>query len=117
MRRPIGFWIFSILGIITNLIAGLILIMMFIMPAQAFFWAGFLIISIALLVTFIISFIGLVRLRKWGRNIFLIFTFIMNSCLIILFSNLGFFIWLPFLVFLILFVIYFSFSSVRRLFN
>lgn len=125
MRRPISLWIFGIGGIITDLFSGAIFFMMFLMPAQAFFWNGFVSIILLLLLLLFISIIGLFRLKNWGKNIFVTITLIMNSLLILFETylvlrtrsiDLLVVIDIILILFIISFIIYFSLPSTRKLF-
>lgn len=119
MKRPISLWIISILGIITDIFSGAIICMGLIMPAQAFFWNQFIAITLLLLLLFIVSIIGLFKLKKWGRNIFVTLTLIMNLSMVVLLSRLNIFHILNtiFIFFILSFSIYFLHPSVRRLFK
>lgn len=112
-------------GVITNIFSGVILFLMFYMYAQAFFWVQSLIIIWLLIFLLILSAIGLFKLKKWGRNIFIVFTIIMNSPMVLLFSKLllydksplFFFIAASLITFIIFFISYFLKPSTRELFS
>jgi len=119
MKRPISLWIFGITGVVANISSGIIFFLMFYMSARAFFWSKFIIITLLLLLMLIITAIGLFSLKRWGRNIFSVFTIIINSSIIVLLSRLMVFpvINIVLIVFLICFVVYFLKPSTRRLFD
>jgi hypothetical protein len=81
------------------------------MPAQAFFWKRFIVITLLLLLLLFISIIGLFRLKRWGKNTFVVITIIMNLSIILLLSKLNIFAVIN--VFLIIFVFSFLFYFLK----
>ncbi|MCG2714583.1 MAG: hypothetical protein L6308_07085 [Candidatus Omnitrophica bacterium] len=116
MKRPISLWVFGIGGVITNILGGIILFLMLYMPIGAFFMIQFLATTCLLILLLIISTIALFKLKKWGRNIFIVFTLILNIILIwyLLYFSL---LTIAVIIFLICFVVYFFKPSTRALFN
>ncbi len=127
MKRPIGLWIFWLLGMIINIILGFIFYPLLYMFTQLilFLWITYLIIVALFFPLLIIASIGLLKLRRWGRNIFITITLTMNLPTILLLTALSlksrlldFFILDIILIFFtILFSIYFFRPSVRSLFK
>jgi hypothetical protein len=125
MRIPIGFWIFAILGIISNFVSGALLYMMLMMPAFAFFPYPFIAAVLFLLTLFIISIIGLFKLKKWGRNIFVTITTLLNVIVVSIFTILSLgskslYLLVPAVALTVCFfvsVLYFFRPSVKELFN
>ena len=119
MKRPISLWIFGIGGVIINVFGGAILFLMLYMPLGAFFMVQFLTITALLILLLIASGIALFRLKKWGRNIIIVITIIMNLFIIILLTDLKIFpiVNISVIIFLICFIFYFLKSSTRELFN
>lgn len=111
------FWLISVLGIITDLIAFAILFIMFIMPAQAFFLTQFVVICFFSVVLFLFSVFGLFSFKKYGRNIFLALTLLLNIFLLWFFSLISYLFSTILLVFSFLFIYYFVLPSTRSLFN
>lgn len=125
MRIPVGLWIFVVLGTITVLVAGAFLYMILFMPALARFPYEFISGVLLLLTLFIISIIGIFRLKKWALNMFLTINWLVNSLTILFFTVMSL-MWrsltfiIPDIIIIIpfsLFLFYFSKSSVKELFN
>lgn len=117
MKRPISLWIFAIGAIITDLLSGAILFGMLIMPAQAFFWNQFVAGASLLLLLFVSSVIGLFKLKKWGRNIFVSLTLIIDCILIWFFAEISLLLSIILITFILSFIVYFLHPSVRKLFK
>ena len=127
LKRPIGLWIFWILGIVSNIFLGKTFYPVLYMFTQLslFLWIVFLLIAALFLPLLIISSIGLLRLKRWGRNIFFSITLIMNIPVIVLLTLVSFtskasdlFIQdVILLLFIVLFMVYFLHPSVRKLFK
>lgn len=127
MKRPISLWIFGIGGVVTNVIFTVFLYPLFYMLTQfyLFTWIVFLILAALFFPVLVISFIAMLMLRSWGRNIFVYMTLIIN-CFIILFSTVMIltsrmddflFLDIILIVFIILFMIYFLKPSTKALFG
>ena len=120
MKRPISLWIFGIGGMITNIFSGIIFYLVFYLYTQLYLllWIIFPIIAGLFILSVVVSYIGMLRLKKWGRNIFVIITLIMNSLMILLLPRLEFLLMRAILtVFTISFVFYFLKPSTREMFN
>jgi len=116
MKIPVSLWMFGIGGIIISIFAGMFLFLMLYMPVGAYFMVQFLIGTCLVVLLFIISTIALFELKKWGRNIFVVFTSISNVFLIwylLYFSFLSIFA----IIFFLCFIAYFLKPSTRELFN
>jgi len=127
MKRPISLWIFGIGGVVTNVIFAVFLYPLFYMFTQfyLFTWIVFLILAALFFPVLVISFIAMLMLRSWGRNIFVYMTLIIN-CFIILFSTVTIltsrtydflFLDIILIVFIIFFMIYFLKPSTKALFD
>jgi len=127
MKRPISLWIFGIGGVVTNVIFAVFLYPLFYMFTQfyLFTWIVFLILAALFFPVLVISFIAMLMLRSWGRNIFVYMTLIIN-CFIILFSTVTIltsrtydflFLDIILIVFIIFFMIYFLKPSTKALFG
>jgi len=116
MSNIAWFYLLAILGIIIDLLAAFILFMMFIMPAQAFFFNQFVVICLLFIALFLSSLFGLFTFKKWGRNIFLVLTSLLNIFLLWFFSPMPYLFSIILFIFLFIFIIYFLLPTTRRLF-
>ena len=127
MKSLIGLWIFGIVGVIANVVFAVFFYPLLYMFTQfyLFTWIIFLILVALFFPVLIISFIAMLKLKKWGRNIFVTITLIIN-CLTILFltvmlltSGMTDFLNVVIIltVFIISFMVYFLKPSTRALFS
>lgn len=124
-KIPIGLIILSILAILMDCYAGRGFFLMLAMPTAVYLSPIlFLAVSLFLLILFISSIIGLIRLKKWGYYIFFSLTFIFSFLLLLMdieylvkkYITLG----VPqifLMVFFLTFTIYFLKPSTRKLFG
>ncbi len=119
MKIPISLWLFGIVGVITNIISGVIFYPPFYIYTQLsfFVWVAFLVIAGLFIPFQIVLYIGILKLQKWARNIFVIITLVMNSLLILLLLLGSFFLAVIIIAFLVCFIMYFFEPSTRKLFN
>jgi hypothetical protein len=125
MERPISLGVFGAGGIITNVFLGVFFYPLLYMFTQfyLFTWIIFLILAVLFYPVLVVSFIAMLKLKKWGRNIFVTITLVVN-CSVVLFLTIMLpssvdFLSLDILltVFIISFVVYFLKPSTRALFN
>jgi len=127
METPISLWIFGLGGVISSVFFAVYFYPLFYMFTQfyLFTWIIFLILAVLFFPVLIVSFIAMLKLRRWGRNIFVIMVLTIN-CFVILFltvnilasgrdDNINIDIILT--VFIISFIVYFLKPSTRALFN
>lgn len=127
MKRPISLWVFGIGGVVTNAVFAVFLYPLFYMFTQfyLFTWIIFLILAALFFPVLIISFIAMLKLKRWGRNIFITMTLIINWSIILFstvtilssgitdFLNIGIIL----MVFIISFMVYFLKPSTKALFS
>lgn len=127
MKRPISLWVFGIGGVVTNAVFAVFFYPLFYMFTQLylFTWIIFLILAVLFFPVLIISFIAMLKLKRWGRNIFITMTLIINwsiilfSTVTILTSGMTDFlkIGIILIVFIISFMVYFLKPSTKALFS
>ena len=116
-KIPGTLWMFGILAIISDLFAGTILFMMLAMPAQAFScFTPFIGVTALLLLFLIISTVGVFKLKRWGRNIFVSLTLIM-SCFLFWFFLFNLLLNILLSIYIISFTFYFLNPSTRKMFK
>ncbi|MFA5177930.1 MAG: hypothetical protein WC440_07310 [Candidatus Omnitrophota bacterium] len=127
MKRPVSLWMFGLGGIVADAVFAVFLYPLFYMFTQyyLFTWIVFLSLAALFFPVLVVSFTAMLRLKKWGRNIFISMTLAIN-CFVILFSAAtilssgttdSFNIVIILAVFIISFIAYFLKSSTRALFN
>ena len=127
MKSKMSLWIFGIGGVISNVVCAVFFYPLLYMFTQfyLFTWIMFLILAALFFPVLIILFIAVLKLKRWGRNIFITITLTMN-CLTILFltmmqltSGMTVFLIVDTIltVFIISFMVYFLKPSSRELFN
>jgi hypothetical protein len=125
MKTPISLWVFGMVGIITNVFLAVSFYPLLYMFTQfyLFTWIIFLILAVLFYPVLVASLIAMLKLRKWGRNIFVTITIVVN-CFVVLFLTIMLpgsvdFLNLDILltVFVISFAVYFLKPSTRALFN
>lgn len=118
MKRPIGLWVFWIIGLITDILGGILFYFILYIPLQRFLFTWFLFLAIVILYLpfLIIVSIEFFRLKKWAKDIFFMVSIIMN---IVIVWYLSVFPLLNIIsvIFLLSFIVYFLNPSVRRLFK
>ena len=125
MKTPISLWVFGMVGIITNVFLAVSFYPLLYMFTQfyLFTWIIFLILAVLFYPVLVASLIAMLKLKKWGRNIFVTITIVVN-CFVVLFLTIMLpgsvdFLNLDILltVFVISFAVYFLKPSTRALFN
>jgi hypothetical protein len=125
MKTPISLWVFGMVGIITNVFLAVSFYPLLYMFTQfyLFTWIIFLILAVLFYPVLVASLIAMLKLKKWGRNIFVNITIVVN-CFVVLFLTIMLpgsvdFLNLDILltVFVISFAVYFLKPSTRALFN
>ena len=118
MKAPISLWMFGIAGMIINVFAGAVSYPLFYMLTQLYFvlWVIFLFAVLLFIPFLIICCIGMLKLRRLGKNIFVAITFIMTIILIKFFSYVPL-LSIALTIFLISSTIFFLQPSTRRLFD
>ena len=127
MKRPLGLLVISFIGIAVDFCIGYFFFPVFLMLTQYYlamllgnsYYYVFYSILLSLLIFVFVVIYGLFKLKKWGRNIFIFVTVVMNFLVIFFFSRLAIFgiVITPVIIFLICFIIYFLKPSTRALFN
>ncbi|MFA5149451.1 MAG: hypothetical protein WC937_04370 [Candidatus Omnitrophota bacterium] len=127
MKRLVSLWVFGIGGVVTDAVFVVFFYPLFYILAQSylFTWIVFLTLVVLLFPVLIVSFVAMLRLKKWGRNIFISMTLIINFFVIlfttamILTSRTTNFlnIVIILVIFIILFIVYFLKPSTMALFD
>ena len=86
MKKPIMLWMFGIIAMIFYLYS-ILLILCFSFAGAHF--AIYVPIALIVFILFVASIIGLFRLKRWGRNLFIAFTVIINYLLLYLSGTIG----------------------------
>jgi len=120
MKRPVSLWVFGIVGIIVDILLLALMFMAFFMPVcatQSYIIFGvYIAIFVSLLLFIIGSAIEMIKLKRRGKNTFIMLTILLSPLLVIwllFFLPAG----IGFIIFYILFIGYFTGSSVKKLFN
>ncbi|MFA6358366.1 MAG: hypothetical protein WCY09_06885 [Candidatus Omnitrophota bacterium] len=116
MKKPVSLWMFGIGGIITDILGGGLLFLMLYMPVGAYFMVQLLVVTCLLILLLVMSTVALFKLKKWGKNIFVVLTLILNIVLIwglLHFSLMSIFV----IIFIFCFMVYFLKPEVRKLFD
>ena len=127
MKRPVSLLVFSLIAIAIDFCIGCFFFPVFAMLTQYnlamllgdnYYYVFYSILLLLSVFVFVVIY-GLFNLKKWGRNIFIFITIIMNSLVILSFSKLAIFgtVTITLIIFLICFVVYFFKPSTRALFN